>query len=150
METLDAGSHADVRITVFPERVGRMRMEASLTTTVVDTNPFNNLVAREIEVGAAVTIEPDAGIPLAHALHGSYPNPFNPETVISFDLPQTEHVLLLVMDILGRRVATLVNEERPAGRYQVQWRADDAASGVYFIRLETSTFTQTRKAVLVK
>jgi hypothetical protein len=89
-------------------------------------------------------------IPTEYELEQNYPNPFNPGTEIIFQLPETAKVQLDIFDMLGRKVATLVNEELLAGRHKVQWNADGFASGVYFYRIESTKFTKARKMVLVR
>lgn len=91
-----------------------------------------------------------SGISGTFILDQNYPNPFNPTTRISFDLARTEHVTLKVYDIVGKEVATLVNETRPAGRYSEQFDASRLSSGVYMYRLTTPTQTATKKLVLMK
>jgi hypothetical protein len=88
--------------------------------------------------------------PSAYALNQNYPNPFNPTTTITFALPKAENVKLVVYDILGKEVRTLVNEFRQAGNYEVPFDASGFSSGVYFYRLETPNFTETKKMLLVK
>lgn len=83
-------------------------------------------------------------------LKQNYPNPFNPETVISFELPVDGAVVLEVYDILGRRVAVLVNETMPAGIHQTTWDASDAASGAYIYRISAGDFVQSQSMILVK
>jgi hypothetical protein len=95
---------------------------------------------------AEVTI----GIPTIFSLEQNYPNPANPSTNIPFSLPQQSRVRLAIFDLLGREVATLVNEERNAGSYSVTWNASSFASGVYFYRLQAGEFVQTTKLVLLK
>lgn len=80
----------------------------------------------------------------------NYPNPFNSITTIEYDLPATGKVRLTVLDLLGREVAVLVDEIRPSGSYIINWDAGNAASGVYFYRLETTRGTIHKKMVLVK
>ena len=74
--------------------------------------------------------------PTVFALDQNFPNPFNPSTKIQYQLPVESRVSLKMYDMLGREVATLVEEERPAGYHDVQWIASNTASGVYFYRLE--------------
>ncbi len=83
-------------------------------------------------------------------LEQNYPNPFNPTTNISYVLPKAENVSLKVYDVLGREVATLVNEVKPAGAYTVPFNASNLASGVYFYKLQAGSFVQTKKMMLVK
>jgi len=89
-------------------------------------------------------------IPISFNLYQNYPNPFNPVTKIKFDLHKTVHVVLIIYDILGREVATLVNEKLNAGSYEVYWNASAYSSGVYFYRLTAGDFIETRKMVLLK
>lgn len=96
-----------------------------------------------------------AGVDLVSAPHAfelrqNYPNPFNPTTTILFTLDKSGFVLLNVYDVLGRKVATLVNEEKKAGDYAVQWNASDVPAGVYMYRLQSGSITQSRKMMLVK
>jgi photosystem II stability/assembly factor-like uncharacterized protein len=89
-------------------------------------------------------------IPSVYMLYQNYPNPFNPSTKIKFDIRQTSNTKLIIYNILGREVATLVNEKLNAGSYEVRWNALGYPSGMYFYRLETEEFTKTRKMVLLK
>jgi len=89
-------------------------------------------------------------IPTIYELEQNYPNPFNPGTEIIFQLPENAKIQLEVFDMLGRKMATLVNEYLTAGRYTVTWNADGFASGVYFYRINSTNFTKTRKMVLVR
>jgi hypothetical protein len=85
------------------------------------------------------------------SLEQNYPNPFNPSTNISFSIPKQSTVTLKVYDLLGKEVATLVNNEIvAAGNYAKQWNAANLTSGVYFYRLQAGSFTQTKRLVLLK
>jgi hypothetical protein len=95
-------------------------------------------------------IEVEAGVPRTFELSQNYPNPFNPSTVISYQLPVVSEVSLKVYDLLGREVATLVNQRQEAGRYQVVFDASRLASGVYFYRLQAGAFVETRKMMVVR
>ncbi|RMF59353.1 MAG: T9SS C-terminal target domain-containing protein [Calditrichaeota bacterium] len=88
--------------------------------------------------------------PESFSLSQNYPNPFNPATTIRFQLPQSGFVSLKVYDLTGREVAVLVKEQKPAGTYQVSFDAGQLASGVYFYRLKSGEFQQTRKMLLVR
>jgi len=83
-------------------------------------------------------------------LEQNYPNPFNPTTTISFSIPSSAFTSLKVYDIIGNEVATLVNEEKPAGNYEVRFNASSLTSGTYFYRLTAGSFIQTRKMILIK
>ncbi len=82
--------------------------------------------------------------------HQNYPNPFNPTTVISYSVPTSCQVRLTVLDILGREIVTLVDEQKFAGTYEVQFNASNLPSGIYFYRLTVGTFSNTKKMALVK
>ncbi|MBK7631989.1 MAG: SBBP repeat-containing protein [Ignavibacteriales bacterium] len=89
-------------------------------------------------------------LPEKYSLHQNYPNPFNPSTVIKYQLPISSQVIIKVYDVLGKEVATLVNEEKPAGRYQVNWNASNLSSGIYFYKIQSGSFVETKKMILLK
>jgi len=91
-----------------------------------------------------------ATVPEQTSLSQNYPNPFNPSTVVSFQLATASTVRLAVYDILGREVATLVNEQMTPGQHNVTWNAAGMASGVYFYRLTAGSFSQAKQMVLMK
>ena len=80
----------------------------------------------------------------------NYPNPFNPETKINYELRVTNYVKLQVYNVVGNEVATLVNEKQSPGTYQVEFDAGSLTSGVYFYRLTSGNFTDTKRMMLVK
>jgi len=101
------------------------------------------------EYSKIVDVNIDA--PTQFALEQNYPNPFNPSTVISYQLPVAAgHVSLKVYDILGREVATLVNEQKAPGNYEVKFDGSKLASGVYIYRIEAGKFSDTKKLLLIK
>jgi hypothetical protein len=83
-------------------------------------------------------------------LQQNYPNPFNPSTTINFLVPSSEFVSLKVFDVIGNEVATLVNEEKPAGSYEVAFNAGNLSSGMYLYTLQAGNYTQTKKLILIK
>ena len=89
-------------------------------------------------------------IPSVFSLSQNYPNPFNPTTKISYQLPSNNFVTLKVYDVLGNEVAALVNEQQPAGKYEVQFDASGLGSGIYFYKLNAGSLVETRKMVLMK
>lgn len=89
-------------------------------------------------------------IPHEYMLHANYPNPFNPVTTLKFDLPFDSEVTLTVYDMLGREVAALVNELKPAGRHSVTFNAAGLPSGMYFYKIKAGEFVQVRKMILLK
>ncbi|MCX6166267.1 MAG: T9SS type A sorting domain-containing protein, partial [Ignavibacteriae bacterium] len=80
----------------------------------------------------------------------NYPNPFNPNTIIRFQIKDSRFVTLKVYDMLGKEVATLVNEKLAAGTYEATFDASQYTSGVYFYRLQTENFTDTKRMILIK
>jgi hypothetical protein len=88
--------------------------------------------------------------PLRYALEQNFPNPFNPKTVISYQLPAVSDVRLVVYDLLGREVAVLVNDRRGPGRYEAAFDGTNLSSGVYLVRMTAGKYVQTRKILLMK
>jgi len=152
---------------------GEDNMVASVTTTGwfdpagdIEGNPFEVFYMVAAQDSAGNASEPaqagdisgvgDSSLPTRFALHNNVPNPFNPMTVIKYDLPVGTRVSLKIFDISGRLIATLKNSEfEIAGRHEVVWRGRDqadrqVAAGVYFYRLEGGSFIQTRRMMLVK
>ncbi|MBK9097682.1 MAG: T9SS type A sorting domain-containing protein [bacterium] len=93
-------------------------------------------------------------LPTTFELDQNYPNPFNPSTVISYQLPVSGSVTLKVFDVLGNEIATLVDEYKPAGRYEVEFQSTvgsrQLASGIYFYQLRVGSFVVTRKMILLR
>ncbi len=104
------------------------------------------------------SIDNELSQPTYFILEQNYPNPFNPITKIKYSVPQTSQVQIKVFDVLGNEIETLVNEEKPAGRYELAWRAANLPSGVYFYHLRTGdpstgsgrVFVETKKMLLLK
>ena len=100
-------------------------------------------------------VEVDLGLPSEFKLSQNYPNPFNPTTTISYSIPpnvkqETQEVKLTIYDVLGKKVATLVNQKQSSGNYQVQFDASSLPSGVYYYKLRAGNFVQIRKMMLLK
>jgi len=94
-------------------------------------------------------------LPKDFRLSQNYPNPFNPHTLIEYDLPEEARVKIKIYNILGQRVITLVDEEKPAGRYQVSWNGRDekgeqVSTGIYFYRIKAGGFQGTKKLLLIR
>ncbi len=113
-----------------------------------DFSPIYRFIT--LERGSATSNEEIAGLPEKFSLNQNYPNPFNPTTNISFDLPNSATVTLEVFDMLGRKVATIVNEQLTAGTHNVSFDAARYASGMYIYRIQAGTFASTRKMMLIK
>jgi len=89
-------------------------------------------------------------LPEKYLLSQNYPNPFNPSTGINYSIPKNSFVSVKVYDVLGNEVAVLVNKEKPAGNYSVEFNANNLSSGVYFYRIQAGSFIQTKKMLLIK
>ncbi len=147
---------------------GRVAAEAVTYVAILinDGDPEDDELAKTIgdlinngqQIGAGIIPESperyrvagDAGTPREYALDQNYPNPFNATTQISYSLPRDGHVKLEIYNLLGQKVATLVDECQQAGLKTANWNAEDLASGIYFYRLTADDFTTTRKMLLMK
>ncbi len=122
--------------------------------STIDLNPYSILA--EVSIPYFTTIsKKDLALPNSFRLRPNYPNPFNPTTKISYDLPTTTFVDLSVFNILGQKICTLIHSKQAAGRYLVEWNGKDAhdvivPSGVYLYRLKAGNFLKTRKMVLLR
>ena len=88
--------------------------------------------------------------PLSYNLSQNYPNPFNPSTTISYSIPAKSQVTLRVYDILGSEIKMLVNEEKTAGTYKINFNASNLSSGIYFYKLQTDNYVKCKKMILLK
>jgi len=89
-------------------------------------------------------------VPTEFLLSQNYPNPFNSTSVIKYSIPKLSEVTVKIFNTLGQELATLVNEEKPVGTYELNWNASNLPSGVYFYRLQAGSFVETRKMILLK
>jgi hypothetical protein len=122
----------------------------------VDYVPFAESAFEFEDPTAADGIEiPSANLPLAFTLHQNYPNPFNTVTNIEFYIQRQCHVSISVYNVLGQHVKSILNESMPVGQHSVAWDGTDyrgraVSSGVYFYRLYSSDYAETRKMLLLK
>ncbi|MFO7527071.1 MAG: YCF48-related protein [Ignavibacteriaceae bacterium] len=101
--------------------------------------------------GSTVNIDDEPIILIENfELYQNYPNPFNPSTTISYQIPEESNVSLKVYNLLGSEVAVLVNEEKPAGIYEVEFISDNLSSGIYFYTLNAGNFIKTKKMILLR
>jgi len=123
-------------------------------------DPVENITSGKVEITSVkftnevtdVQEESSEKIPAEFCLEQNYPNPFNPVTIIKFQIPESMggNVVLKVYDLLGREVATLVNEEKAPGIYNVEFNASSLSSGVYFYKLSVNSFSEIKKMMLLK
>uniref|UniRef100_A0A7V3E8K9 T9SS type A sorting domain-containing protein n=1 Tax=Ignavibacterium album TaxID=591197 RepID=A0A7V3E8K9_9BACT len=143
----------EIRGAVYPLEVEADGME------VVITDNTGKKINRTLKEGERLMIEDPMieklivglkTIPVEFSLEQNYPNPFNPTTRISWQSPVNSHQTLKVYDILGNEVATLVDEYREAGRYEVEFDASKLSSGMYLYQLKTDIYTETKKMILLR
>ncbi len=144
--------------TTIIDTVIRVNTLSANTTYYWRVSAINDSGASDYSLGTAafrtgdqfVSVNELREIPTHNYLKQNFPNPFNPVTIISYQIMANSIVNLKVFDILGREVATLVNEYKPAGAYSVTFDASNLPSGIYFYRLRTGNFLETKKLVVQK
>ena len=97
-----------------------------------------------------VSIKEPVHVGLNFHLSQNYPNPFNPQTQISFSVPQKGKVIITVYNVLGQKVARLLNKDMPAGKHKVKFSAHNLSSGVYYYRLQAGNYTATKKMIVLR
>jgi hypothetical protein len=102
------------------------------------------------DLGSVLGVDPYSVIPKEFTLSQNFPNPFNPETKIKFGLPKSGSVKLNIYDASGRVVSELINQNMNPGTFEVTWNASNYSSGVYFYKIESEGFTETKKMILIK
>lgn len=128
----------------------RLRFSGSdMTADNGDRVTFNNISLDGIPMDYQA-IEPSQDKPAVFSLNQNYPNPFNYSTTISYYLPDETHVTVKIFDVNGKHVQTLWNDHQPSGEQMLIWKGSGLSSGIYLLRIQTSTRTQTRKMVLLK
>ncbi len=123
------------------------------TTTWTDSFELDDFTAYGIWFASGVPsgIRPEnPGIVYQYQLYSNYPNPFNPSTRVRYDVERDSKVEVKVFDVLGREVATLVNQREPAGSYDVEFNASSFSSGVYFVRMDAGSYVKTMRIMLLK
>ncbi|MGE5680069.1 MAG: phosphodiester glycosidase family protein [Bacillota bacterium] len=138
--------------------IGKFTFSADTTDRIIISNAAKNgsyVVADAIRLvsydpSTATAVEDNNVKVTEYRLSQNYPNPFNPSTRICYSVPIEGYVTLKVYDIIGNEIATLVSERKPAGSYEIGFSADRLSSGVYFYRLSSGNFTDTKKLILVK
>ena len=110
----------------------------------------NGDVIRLVDTLEVLTGVNNNQIPSSYSLKQNYPNPFNPTTQISYSIPTASYVKISVYNALGKEIDVIVNEKQNPGSYDVIWNGDNFSSGVYFYKIQTEGFTETRKMILLK
>jgi hypothetical protein len=119
-------------------------------TGVAPGGEVEDYLLRIVDGAGSTPVKVAEGMPEDFALYPAYPNPFNPQTLIRYELSHSTQVRLTIFDAIGRKVTVLVDEQQVAGRYEAIFDAEDLPSGVYMYRLEAGSFTQARTMLLVK
>jgi hypothetical protein len=157
---IERGQKSNVKSQTDWERVGFV--EGKGTTTEIQSYSFQDKPGpgkyfyrlKQIDYDGSfeysAEIEVEVFAPRVFSLGQNYPNPFNPVTSLQYAIGSRQYVTLKVFDVLGNEVATLVNEEKPAGRYELVWNAVNLPSGVYFYQLKAVEFAETKKMILLK
>ncbi len=130
-------------------------IEGHGTYQIINFETFNQLKFFVYYNNAVSDVEDEAELPSDFTLEQNYPNPFNPNTVISYQLPVSGDVTLKVYDVLGNEVATLIDEEKPAGIHEIEFNihsdeGQNLSSGIYFYQLKAGSFTNTKKMIMAK
>ena len=114
--------------------------------------PANNYYITTEGNGLTITAVNDtpSALPTIPELKQNYPNPFNPKTIIQYSLNELQFVSLKVYNLLGKEITSLVNQQKPAGNYKIEFDGSDLSSGVYFYRMEAGRFIDTKKFILIK
>ena len=138
-------------LTFFVDATEAEPGDYSFEVLITTNDPANPTVTLPV----LVTVKPfvnteDGGVPTVFSLAQNYPNPFSDQTTITFEIPQAEHVLIEVIDLTGRRIAVLVDEQLEAASHEVTWNAGGLASGVYLYRMQAGSFTKTLRTTLVR
>lgn len=160
------GLHAAFKLSASGEVIRLSNTDASILDTISFGQQTANLSMARIPNGTGNFVQgqptfnaynggtdvedENNNLPLAYELYQNYPNPFNPLTNIKFDIKETQFVSLKVYDILGKEVAVLVNEEKPAGTYSVVFNAGNLSSGVYIYRLNAGGYSMVKRMALIK
>ena len=145
----DSGTLCEIRFVSKPvSGTTTVRFQqAKLFTETKAEMPITKLQNAQITI---TSVRDREQLPTSFSLKQNYPNPFNPSTKIEYSIPKMNLVTIKIYDILGRKIATLVDERKQPGEYNVTWNAEGVPSGVYFYRIVAGEFVETKKMVVVK
>jgi len=154
-QKLTVSSQSDWKILGFLEGNGTTTQPATYSFADENVNLGNyHYRLKQIDFDGSFEfsneIEVEVEVPMEFSLEQNYPNSFNPSTKIRYELPERSFVTIKVYDVLGEEVATLVNEEKSAGNYEVEFDAAGLSSGIYFYTLSTGNFLSTKKMILLR
>jgi hypothetical protein len=151
--SIQPGDSIKVPVVFKPKRSGNY----DVTFNIRDFGQYqgqSQMIARQViltgAAGSVSAINSNKILPKLFKLFQNYPNPFNPSTIINYEIPEYSFVTLKVFDILGREIATLVNEEKAAGEYSLTFDASNLSSGIYFYRITAGNFSGVKKMLLIK
>lgn len=150
METFDISRKfltPDTFITVDRIRDGRTYYWRVQANNVAGSGPWSNVLDFMVILTGIRGVE---GVPTEYSISQNYPNPFNPNTKIEIALPIRAQTKVMIYDLLGREVMTLINQELNAGKYEINIDANNLPSGVYFYKIQSGDFIQTKKMILTK
>jgi len=140
------GNGSDVANSIAVDTMGNV----FITGSSFGSGTANDIVTIKYSQSLTDVLTDGSDSPKDYHLLQNYPNPFNPNTIISYQLPVSSKVIIKVYDILGDEIATLVNEEKPAGNYEVNYNALQLSSGIYFYKMQAGSFINTKKMILIK
>ncbi len=138
----------DTQVVVMAQMMAKGSNNKNSVTKLkqLSDNVYNSFKGGNISIG----INQISQIANSFMLYQNYPNPFNPVTTIKFQIPENTFTSLKIYDVAGKEISTIVNENLSRGEYEYLWNANSFPSGIYFYRLETESYTHTRKMILVK
>ena len=147
VEWADLGSGNMEEVVLISQSLDRSDADITISYTIFDDQ--KQIISRGTQTVAL------KAIPDSYALHNNFPNPFNPVTNIFYDLPESGHVRMVIYDLLGREVTTLINKTMESGYYAARWNGRNqhgqpVSAGVYFYHLQTSAYSKAQKMLLVK
>jgi hypothetical protein len=129
---------------------GTLGQSVTGITTGTSNDDYSGFWYPESSIITGIAKELQNALPKKYSLTQNYPNPFNPSTIINYSVPKAGLVTIKVYNVLGKEMSTLVNEEKTAGNYSVQFYGNHLSSGVYFYMMQAGGFVQTKKLLLLK
>ncbi len=147
LKTTDGGISWEKYITNTPNTLNCIKFVNEYIGWIVGNG---GIILKTTNGGSTFVEDYQKKFPSSYSLSQNYPNPFNPATNIGFRIANFGFVSLKVYDVLGREVASLVNEEKPAGEYEVEFDASGLSSGIYFYKLQTENYSLTKKMIYLK